>query len=40
MRFRFQNLLDEVTEITRGDVAVLEQDFGTSFRLDLQWNLN
>jgi TonB-dependent receptor len=40
MRFRFQNLLDEVTEITRGDVAVLEQDFGTSFRFDLQWNLN
>lgn len=40
LRFRFQNLLDDLTEIERGGVIVLEQQIGTTFRFDLQWNLN
>lgn len=35
MRLRAQNLLDEEIEVKRGDVAVLEQEIGMTFRLDL-----
>jgi TonB-dependent receptor len=33
-KFRAQNLLDEKTEIERGKVVALEQDFGLTFKLD------
>lgn len=34
LKFRAQNLLDEKTEIERGNVIALEQDFGLTFKLD------
>ena len=34
VKFRVQNILDDKTEIERGDVVVLEQDRGVTFKLD------
>lgn len=38
-KFRIQNLLDEKLEIEQEDVTVLEQNVGTTAKIDVKWNL-
>ena len=39
VKFRFQNLLDEGLEIKQNDVAVLEQNIGTTAKIDIKWDI-
>ena len=39
VKFRFQNLLDEGLEIKQNDVTVLEQNIGTTAKIDIKWDI-
>jgi outer membrane receptor protein involved in Fe transport len=39
MKFRIQNLLDEKLEIEQAGVTVLEQNLGSTAKIDVQWDL-
>ena len=39
VKFRFQNLLDEGLEIKQNDVVVLEQNIGTTAKIDIKWDI-
>jgi len=39
LKFRVQNLLDEKLEIKQDAVTVLEQNVGTTAKIDVKWNL-
>ena len=39
MKFRVQNLLDEELSIEQAGTEVLSQDLGTTFKIDVKWNL-
>ena len=39
MKFRIQNLLDEKLEIEQDNVTVLEQNVGTTAKIDVKWDL-
>ena len=39
VKFRIQNLLDEKLTIEQGGVNVIEQNVGTSAKVDVKWNL-
>jgi TonB-dependent receptor len=38
-KFRFQNLLDEKLELEQGGVVILEQNVGTTAKIDIKWDL-
>jgi hypothetical protein len=40
MKFRFQNLLDSETTIEQSGTTVLTQTFGTTAKIDVEWNLS
>jgi TonB-dependent receptor len=40
VKFRIQNLLDEELEITQDDITVLTQEYGTTAKIDVKWNLS
>jgi outer membrane receptor protein involved in Fe transport len=40
LKFRFQNLLASEVEITQGDITVIEQNVGTTAKIDLKWDLD
>lgn len=40
LKFRFQNVLDSEVEIKQGNVTVLEQNVGTTAKIDLKWDLD
>jgi TonB-dependent receptor len=39
VKFRIQNLLDSKLEIEQGDVLVIEQNVGTTAKVDVKWNV-
>ncbi len=39
VKFRIQNLLDSKLEIEQGDVLVIEQNVGTTAKIDVKWNV-
>ena len=39
MKFRVQNLLDEQLSIEQSGTEVISQDLGTTFKIDVKWNL-
>ena len=39
VKFRFQNLLDEKLEIQQDSVTVLEQNVGTTAKIDVKWDI-
>lgn len=40
LKFRFQNLLASEVEIKQGAITVIEQNVGTTAKIDLKWDLN
>jgi len=39
MKFRVQNLLDEGLSIEQSGTEVISQDYGTTLKVDVKWNL-
>jgi hypothetical protein len=39
MKFRVQNVLDESLSIEQSGTEVISQDLGTTFKIDVKWNL-
>jgi hypothetical protein len=39
LRFRMQNMLDEKLELEQAGVTILEQNVGTTAKIDIKWDL-